>query len=120
MAKGKMLTAIEKAKIVKLLGQKKSTLEISRNLHRDHRTVKRFVNEGKEGRKEHKSGRPKVTTARDLRKIKRTLLADPHSTSKTIFDQAGVTEVSKRTRNRILEQIAICKSTISEQMSSFE
>ena len=52
MAKGKMLIAIEKAQIVKLLGQKKSTLK----LHRDHRTVKRFVNEGKEGRKEHKKG----------------------------------------------------------------
>ena len=110
MAKEKMLTDIEKAQIVKLLGQKKSTLEISRKLRRDHRTVKRFVNEGKEGRKEQKSRRPKVTTARDLREIKRALFASPYSSSKTIFDQAGVTEVSKRTRNRVLKKIAVHRS----------
>ena len=106
MAKGKMLTDSEKSQIVKLLALKKSTLEISKELKRDHRTIKSFVNEGKSERKKHKKGRPRVTTARDLRKIKRSLSENPHSTSKTIFDQAGVTNTSKSTRNRILKQMA--------------
>ena len=47
-----------------------------------------------------------MTSPRDIRKIKRSLLANPHSTSKAIFDHAGVSGISKRTRNRILKQIA--------------
>ena len=55
MAKGKMSTASEKANIVKLLKMKKSTLEISKIIKRDHRTVKRYMNEGKVDRKQHES-----------------------------------------------------------------
>ena len=51
----------EKSEIFTFLAEKKSTLEISKILKRDHRTVKRFVIDGKDGRKKHKSGRPKVT-----------------------------------------------------------
>ena len=54
MAKGKMLTASERANVVKLLMMKKSTLEISKIIKQDHRTVKRFTNEGKVDRKQHK------------------------------------------------------------------
>ena len=43
MAKGKMLTASERANVVKLLKMKKSTLEISKIIKRDHRTVKTYV-----------------------------------------------------------------------------
>ena len=105
-----MLTASEKIQIVELLALKKSTLEIAKNLKRDNRTVKGFVNEGKEGRKKLKTSRPRVATSRDLRKIKRNLSANPHSTSKAIFDHAGVTEISKRTRNRILKQMAVLRA----------
>ena len=101
-----MLTASEKSQIVELLALKKSTLEIAKKLKRNHRTEKGFVNEAIEERKKHKTGRPRVTTSRDLRKIKRSFSANPHSTSKAIFDHAGVTEISKRTRNRILKQMA--------------
>ena len=104
MAKGPMLTAYERRQIVTNLAIGKSTLEISKILKRDHRTVKRFVEEGKVERKQHKRGRPSVTTSRDLRKIKRSLSQNPHSTSQTIFEAAGVTNVSKRTRNRILKK----------------
>ena len=62
MAKGTKLTDREKGEIVTFLAAKKSTLEISKNLKREHRTVKRFVFDGKDGRKKHKSGRPKVTS----------------------------------------------------------
>ena len=105
MAKGKMLTASERANVVKLLKMKKSTLEISKIIKRDHRTVKRFTNEGNVCRKQHKSGQPRVTTSRDWRKIKRAFSQNPHCTSKDIY-AAGLTDVSKRTRNRILNNMA--------------
>ena len=104
MTKGKMLTASERANVVKPLKMKKSTLKIFKIIKQDHRTVKRFTNEGKVDRKQHKSGLPRVTTSRDLRKIKRAMSQNPQCTD--IFDAAGVTDVSKRTRNRILNNMA--------------
>ena len=106
MAKGRMLANSERTEIVKLLKENKTTLEISKIIKRDHRTVKRFVNEGKVDRKKHKTGRPRVTTSRYLRKISRSLSMNPHCTSKEIFEKAGLTDVSKRTRNRILGKMA--------------
>ena len=64
------------------------------------------MNEGKVDRKQHKSGQPRVTMSRDLRKIKRALFQNPHCTSKDIFDAAELTDVSKRTHNRILNNMA--------------
>ena len=68
--------------------------------------MKRFTNEGKVDQKQNKSGQPRMTTSKDLIKIKRALSQNPHCTSKDIFDAAGVTDVSKRTRNRILNNMA--------------
>ena len=85
MAKEKMLTASERDNIVNLLMMKSSTLEISKIIKRDHRRVKRFTNEGKVDRKQHKRGRPRMTTSRYLRKIKRDLSQNLHCTSKDIF-----------------------------------
>ena len=64
------------------------------------------MNEGKVDQKQHKSSWPRVTISRDLRKIKRALSQNPHCTSKDIFDAAGVTDVSKRTCNQILNNMA--------------
>ena len=90
MAKEKMLTANERNNVVNLLMIKNSTLEISKIIKRDHRRLKTFTNEGTD-RKQHKRGRPRVTTSRYLRKIKRDLSKNLHCTSKDIFDAAGVT-----------------------------
>ena len=97
MVKEKMLTASEKAEIVKLLALNKKNLhqKFSKKLKRDHRTKKNFVNDGKEGKKKLISGQPKVTAARDLRKIKCCLYANSQSTSKAIFDHTGIAEISK-------------------------
>ena len=46
-----MLTDREKGEIVTFLAAKKSTLEISKILKQDHRTVKRFIIDSKDGRK---------------------------------------------------------------------
>ena len=57
-------------------------------------------------KEKHKTSRPRVTTSRDLGKKKRSLSANPHSTSKAVFDHAGFTGISKRTRNRILKRMS--------------
>ena len=59
MAKGKMLKDNEKSQITKLLALKKATLEIAKELKRDHRTIKSFVNEGKSERKKTQKGQTK-------------------------------------------------------------
>ena len=104
-----MLTSSERVEIVKLIELKKFTLEISKILKRDHQTVKHFVNEGKillmRERKKHISYRPRMTRSKDLRKIKINLSVNFYSTSKKIFDKAGVTKISKRTRNPILKNM---------------
>ncbi len=57
----------------------------------------------KEGK--NKTDGLRVTTSRDLRKIK-SLSANSHNTSKAIFDHAGVTEILKMTQKRIMKQMA--------------
>ena len=47
MAIGQMLTSNEGREIIKLLARDKSTLEVSKILKRVHRTVKRFIDDGK-------------------------------------------------------------------------
>ena len=98
-----MLTSSEKAKITRLLSENKSTVEISKLLKRDHRTIKKFVLDGKLERKPHKGGRPRKLTKRDERKIKRALSQNPHSSSNHIFKDAGVANIPKTTRNRTLK-----------------
>ena len=51
-----MLTDDEESQIIKLLALKKATLEIAKELKRDHRTIKSFVNEGKSERKKTQKG----------------------------------------------------------------
>lgn len=118
MARGKMLTSSEKAKITSLLSESKTTLEISKIIKRDHRTVKRFVHEGKVERKQHKGGRPRKLNSRDGRKIKRSLSQNPHSNSKQIFEDAGVANIPKTTRNRILKNMGKqCSPTVCPPLS---
>ena len=45
MVRGKILTIDEKIKITKLLSGGKTTLEVVKIIKRDHRTVKKYVNE---------------------------------------------------------------------------
>ena len=55
--------------------------------------------------KKHTGGRPKALSDREVRKIKIQLAKCPHSSSKTIFIKAGLPNVSKTTRNRVLKRL---------------
>ena len=103
MVRGKLVTSSEKAKITIFLSENKSTLEILKLIKRDHRTVKQFFYDGKIERKPHKGGRPRKLNKRDETKIKRSLSQNPQSSSKHIFEDAGVANIPKTTRNRTLE-----------------
>ena len=100
-----MLTSSEKAKITRLSSENKSTLEISKFIRRDHRTVKNFDHAGKIERKPHKGDRLRKLNKRDERNIKRSPSQNPHSSSKHIFEDAGVADIPKTTRNRTLKSI---------------
>ena len=73
----------EKKKITQLLNQGKTSLDISKIIHRDHRTVKSYI----------------------ANSSKRAVAKKPHSTSFKIFDEAGVPTRSRAGRCRILKSI---------------
>ena len=109
MGKKKDLEEGEKSQINKLFSQGLNTLEISKRLGRDHRTIQRFIKEGVLKRKDRtKPGSYKVSS-RDLNKIKLVLARSPHLTSAEVFKEAGVENIPKTTRNLILKRLGTVK-----------
>lgn len=113
MGKKKDIKDSEKSKIVDLLSEGTSTLEISRVLGRDHRTIKRVVKDVSKSRVRTKGKGFKNVTQRDLRKLKQTLVKNPLLTSKEIFHQAGMEEVRRDKRCRMLKTLGKVKKASS-------
>ena len=67
MGKKKDLSAAEKSEIVQCLGQGMKTLDISRKLKRDHRTIKRFVADSEHTRVRADKGKMRKVSARQIR-----------------------------------------------------
>ena len=93
MGKQTDLTQEEKANIVTPLAQGKKTFEISKELSRDHRTIKRFVNNVNHKRKRSDKGVPRKLTRRQVSAVKREAAKHPLLTNKQLFEKAGVSEV---------------------------
>ena len=70
MGKKRDLPDADQLKITSMLGYGKSTLEIAKNMNRDHRTMKRFMASGKTTRKTLKRCYSSRLSARDIRKLK--------------------------------------------------
>jgi len=104
MGKRSQLSTEEVKKIVQL-STKLSSLEISKKLKRDHRTIKKFLTKGEVTRARLTKTKPKALSPRDERKLKRTLRIMPHATSKMLFEKAGLKKISKTTRNVYLQKI---------------
>ena len=113
MGKRSQLCQEEAQNIVQLSSKGKSSLEIARKLKRDHRTIKKFLTEGKVTRAKQKRTKPKALSSRHEKKVKNALLRMPHSTSKTIFEAAGLFEIPNLTRNGYLKKIGNVKKKIS-------
>ena len=70
MGEKRDLTSNEKSFIVSELGKGKSTLEISKMLGRDHRTVKKFVKSAP-SRSRADKGNSRIISRRTMSRIKR-------------------------------------------------
>ena len=112
MGRKKDLLKAEKEQIVRELGNGRDTCEISKLLRRDHRTIQKFVNEGKSERKKRPKGFFSGVTERDLRKLKLLISKNPHKSSKWIFEAAGLPNVSKSARCKILNSMGEVKKRL--------
>ena len=112
MGKRGDLTKEEKKIIIQELEKSSSTLEIAKKLKRDHRTIKRFCKDGSKERKRADKGKFRAVNARQIRKIKVEVSRKPYATSKTIFEDANVKNVSRPTRCKVLKTVASVKKAI--------
>lgn len=113
MAKGVQLTQDESKKIIHLLSTGKSTCFIAKKLKRDHRTIKKFVENGGVIRKKPSRCKPKALSSAQVRKLKLALIKNPNATSKNIFDDAGIPDIPKTTRNVYLRKLGTVKKAIA-------
>ena len=105
------LSQAEKSKIILRLHDNISTLEISKELDRDHRTIKKFVTNPElcNGRSDKGKIRKKAPVLhRAMSRIKREIRRNPLGTIKEVFENADVPDVPKSTRCRILRNVAKC------------
>ncbi|KAK3512212.1 hypothetical protein QTP70_001115 [Hemibagrus guttatus] len=107
MGKKKDLSSAEKRDIVEYLGQGMKTLDISRKLKRDHRTIKRFVADSEHTRIRADKGTMRKVSARQIHRIKRAAVKMPLQSSKQVFETAGASGVPRTSRCRILQRLAV-------------
>ena len=69
MGKKKDLSAAEKRQIVQYLGQGITTLDISKRIARDHRTVKKFVTDSQHKRVRSDKGKIRKISAKQMRRV---------------------------------------------------
>ena len=62
----------EKQRIVELLSHGKTSLDISNLIHRDHRTVKRFMENSNKGRGRADKGKFRKISRRELTSVKKS------------------------------------------------
>jgi len=114
MGKRRDLLMLEKTKIVQLLHDGESSLEISKLLGRDHRTIKKFIEDMNKKRQRTTGKGFKGITARDKRRLTRTVKKYPLLSSAEIFDKADVTNVKRDTRCRILRTLGTFKKAVGK------
>ena len=106
MGKKRDLQPAEKTTIVQQLAEGMSTLQIVRNLGRDHRSVKKFVADSQRGRKKREEKEFRKLSERDIRKLKLTAARKKIGTSAQIFEAAAVPSISRTTRCKVLSTFA--------------
>ena len=109
MGKKRDLTKDEKSNIIAMLSKGDSTITIAKNLKRDHRTIKRFIETSQDGRKRREEKPFRKLTKRDILGVKREVAKRPLATSKHIFQGASLGDVPRSTRCRVLRKVAKVK-----------
>ena len=103
MGKKASLSSEEKEILVRQLGNGIDTLKIAKNLGRDHRSVKKFIQDSGRTRTNGRQGKSQFSR-RDLSKIAREMEKKPLSSSKEIFVSAGLDDIPRTTRCRYLKK----------------
>jgi transposase len=116
MGKKRGLSGDEKVKITSLLAAGKSTLEVAKDLHRDHRTIKVYACDGKITRKTPDRSSTRKITARDMRHLKVSMARKHLATSKAIFEDAGVPSISRKTRCKTLNKLGSVKKPLKQPL----
>ena len=109
MGRSKDLTG-EKSIIIKEIAKGKTPKAIAEKISRHVVTVKRFLQNPSKRKSQTDCGVLKSVSKRDMNRLKRSVRKLPGSTSATIFEEAGLPDVTKTTRNRLLRKIAAIKS----------
>jgi len=110
MRKKSDLTKKEKKIIIQELEKSSLILEITKKFIRDHSTKKRFCKDGTKVRKRADKGRFRAVSDCQLKRIKVELSRKSYATSKGIFEDANVKNVSRETRCKVLKTIASVKN----------
>ena len=92
------------------------TLKISKELGRDHRTIKKIIEFGIQPRKKRNQSEFKRLTARDLSRIKHQVVKTPNVSSKSIFDACGIKNIPRTTRCKVLKKFATVKKRVTGQL----
>ena len=109
MGKKATLSKSERQKITNLLAEGHDCKEIATTLQRDPRTIKKAISNINFKRKTRKNQGKTKFSKRDIRKIKIAAKKMPLHSSKAIFESAGVAQVSRETRCKILKKLAKVK-----------
>ena len=91
MGKNKDLSCEEKATITRELCKEKTTLPIARLLNRDHMTIRKFTDNPNQKRRRSDKGLFRAVDRPKLTSLKRSLSSKTLSTSRKVFEDAGVT-----------------------------
>ena len=105
MGKCKDLTATEKQDIVKSRRDGMSTLQISKKIIRDYRTIKKALENILHKRVRRKGKGFKHITERNIRQLMRIQSNYPLLTSAAVFDKACLTNIKRDKRCRILRTL---------------
>ena len=123
MGKKRDLTTNEKDQIVKLLSNKKTTIEIAKMLSRDHRTIKNFVQKASQVRSRSEKGYFRLIKNNEMTVLKMAIARNPLTTSRKCFSESNIQVVSRTSRWRMIQVLAEMKSAIKKprlSMNHFE
>ena len=110
MGRAKDLKDEEKQIIIKETAKGTFCASVAGILDRHVMAVQRFLKYPSNRKHRSDKGKMKAVNGRDIRNIKRQVFKSPGSTSKKIFENSGLNQIPKKTRNRILGSIATVKS----------
>ena len=98
MGRKRDLTTIEKDQVVKLLSNKKNTIEIAILLSRDHRTIKNFFQKASKVRSRSDKSHFRIIKKKEMTVLKMAIARNPLTTSRKCFNESNIQVESRTSR----------------------